>query len=125
MEKHARILGVAVFAGLGLTGLGFTNFAAEAASRPCFPSILVFATDAKSEPEARKKVLLAWSAEARKHGEAFTGWRLAWKKSIECGRLPTGGFQCRAMAQPCGISQVPGGLPPGTKPVPRSKPGDA
>ena len=123
MGNRARVLGAIACVGLGLAGL--VSRAAQAASRPCFASILVFATDAKSEPEARKKVLLAWSAEARKHGEAFTSWRLAWQKSIECGRLPAGGFQCRAVAQPCGISQVPGALPPGTKPVARPKPGDA
>ena len=98
---------------------------ALAAERPCFPSILVFATSAKSEIEARKLVLVAWTNEARKHGEAFASWRLAWEKSIECGRLPSGAFQCRAVAKPCGIVQVPGTLPPGTNPVVRPKPGSA
>ena len=104
---------------------GLACSSVEAATRPCLPAIQVFATDPTSETEARRKVLLAWSTEARKHGEAFTSWRLAWKKSIECGRMPAGGFQCRAVAQPCGISQVPGALPPGSKPVVRPKPGDA
>ena len=126
MKLVERGIVAAGFSGLavGLVGCGVWNHAA-AASRPCLPSILVIASDAKSEIEARRKVLLAWSAEARKNGEAFTSWRLAWRKSVDCGRLPTGEFQCRAAAQPCGISQVPGTLPPGSKPQPRAKPGDA
>ena len=127
MKLVERGIVAAGFSGLavGLVGYGVWNHAAEAASRPCLPSILVIATDAKSEIEARRKVLLAWSAEAGKHGEAFSSWRLAWQKSIDCGRLPDGQFQCRAAAQPCGIAQVPGSLPPGSKPQPRPKPGDA
>ena len=124
MDRNAISMSAGVVALLGV-GIGFAHRATEAASRPCLPSILVIATDAKSEIEARRKVLLAWSAEAGKHGEAFSSWRLAWRKSVDCGRLPTGEFQCRAAAQPCGISQVPGTLPPGSNPQPRAKPGDA
>ena len=123
MDRNAISMGAGVVALLGV-GIGFAHRAA-AASRPCLPSILVIASDAKSEIEARRKVLLAWSAEARKNGEAFTSWRLAWRKSVDCGRRPTGEFQCQAAAQPCGIAQVPGTLPPGSKPQPRPKPGDA
>lgn len=99
--------------------------AANSASRPCFDVVIAFGTDPASEPEARKKALLAWSKDAAKHGEAFASWRLAWQKIIECGRMPQGGFQCRAVGKPCGISNVPGKLPPGTLPVPRPKPGAA
>ena len=75
--------------------------------------------------EARRQVLVAWVTEARKHGEAFSSWRLAWQKTIECGRRPDGAYQCRATAKPCAIVQVPGTLPPGTQPIVRPKPGSA
>ena len=122
MLQHARHFMAAALAGTSLGGLALPVMAAE---RPCFPAILVFATDAKTELDARRKVLIAWTAEARKHGEAFASWRLAWQKTIECGRLPAGGYQCRAVGKPCAIVQVPGSLPPGTKPVVRPKPGTA
>ena len=121
----ARVPGVFATVCLVVAVHGCISTAAEAATRPCFPAILAIATDAKSETEARKKVLLAWSAEAGKHGQPFASWRLAWHKSIDCARLPTGEFQCRAAAQPCAFTQVPGTLPPGSKPVARPKPGDA
>ena len=105
--------------------LAVAPLAAVAASRPCLDVIITFGTDPASELEARKKALAAWTAEARKHGEAFTAWRLAWQKTLECGRMPQGGFQCRAVGRPCGISNVPGNLPPGSTPVPRPKPGAA
>lgn len=96
-----------------------------AATRPCLDVIITFGTDPASELEARKKALVAWGNEARKHGEAFAAWRLAWQKTLECGLMPKGGFQCRAVGKPCGISHVPGNLPPGSAPVPRPKPGAA
>ena len=102
-----------------------TTSPAAAAKRPCFPVVLVFAASPTSELEARKQVLAAWSTEARKHGEAFSSWRLAWQKSIECGRRPDGVYNCRAAGKPCAIVQVPGTLPPGTKPVARPRPGNA
>ena len=73
-----------------------------------------------AEPEA---VLVL--VPGRKHGEAFSSWRLAWQKTIECGRRPDGAYQCRATAKPCAIVQVPGTLPPGTQPIVRPKPGSA
>ena len=114
-----------VIAGLALGTCFLFSEMAVAAERPCFPTILVFATSAKSEVESRRQVLVAWTTEARKHGEAFASWRLAWEKTIECGRRPDGAFQCRASGKPCGIVQVPGTLPPGTNPVVRPKPGSA
>ncbi len=112
----------------GLIAAGLTAMTATpvvAAERPCFPALLVFATSAKSELDARRLVLLAWANEARKHGEAFANWRLAWEKSIDCGRRPDGAYQCRATGKPCAIVQVPGTLPPGTKSNVRPKPGSA
>ena len=104
--------------------LALSPLVASAATRPCFDVIIAFGTD-PSEQEARRKALLAWSKTAARHGEAFTSWRLAWQKTIDCGRMPQGAFQCRAVGKPCGISNVPGNLPPGTIPVPRAKPGSA
>ena len=123
--RPIRVAGVVV-AGLAVASLAaLTAVPVNAAERPCFPAVLVFATSPKSELEARRLVLVAWANEARKHGEAFTSWRLAWQKTIECGRQPDGAYQCRANGKPCAIVQVPGTLPPGTKPVVRPKPGNA
>lgn len=119
MAKRAHLIGT------GAALLASVPLSALSATRPCFDVIITFGTDPATEPEARKKALLAWSKEAAKHGEAFTSWRLAWQKTIECGRMPQGGFQCRAVGKPCGISNVPGNLPPGTIPVQRPKPGAA
>ena len=113
----AAVLVLAIGAGVATATL--------AATRQCLEPIIAFGVDAKLENEARRKALAAWTADARKNGEVFAQWRLAWQKSIECNRLPSGGFQCKAIGRPCGITQIPGQTPPGARPVVRPQPGAA
>lgn len=97
-----------------MAGLLAAAPASAAATRICTPAIVSEATDARSETAARKAALDGWVGEARKLGEAFTAWRLALDKGIACKTSATGIF-CVASARPCGISQLPGQAPPGTK----------
>ena len=66
---------------------------------------------APTELEAKRSALDSWREGARLLGEGYTRWEIAWRRRIECTRLPDGRFQCQALGRPCTIQQVP--PPPG------------
>ena len=92
-----------------LLACGLTSQAA-AAVRQCLPVVAVSARHATSEAEARKAALQSWIDHARLHGETFTRWQLADKRSLRCERTATGHL-CLAVGAPCTISQNPKNLP--------------
>jgi hypothetical protein len=87
---------------------------ASAAMRVCGDVIARAGEDRGSERMARQRAMEQWIAAAAAVGPAFSRWQLAIGRSLSCLVLPDGTHRCQAYAQPCGISQVPGGLPPGT-----------
>ena len=94
-----------------------THAPATAAVRRCGDFIATAGEDRVSENAAKQKAMALWIDAAGKQGPAFTAWRLAIDKSLSCLTLPTGMHLCQVLARPCGISQVPEALPPGTTPV--------
>ena len=90
---------------------------ATAAVRRCGDFIATAGEDRVSERAAKQKAMTLWIAAASKRGPAFTAWRLAIDKSLSCMKLPDGMHRCQVLARPCGVSQVPEALPPGTTPV--------
>jgi hypothetical protein len=93
-----------------------------AAVRRCGDFIAAAGEDRVSETAAKQKAMVAWIASAERLGPAFGAWRLALDKSLSCLKLPDGTHRCQAMARPCGVSQVPDALPPGTAPAVPSLP---
>lgn len=86
---------------------------AEAAVRVCrAPVSSGIASDAV-EVKARAKAVVAWTDKAKAAGSRDPSWRLAGRKVLRCARVPSGQFDCLALAQPCSISQTP---PPGPLP---------
>ncbi|MBX9926172.1 MAG: hypothetical protein K2Y05_07420 [Hyphomicrobiaceae bacterium] len=81
---------------------------------------------APNESVGRAMALRSWGDKTkRRHGEAFTSWRIATKKVLGCRPATDGSapVQCVAYASPCKIEQVPGQpVPPRRK---RLKPGEA
>lgn len=94
-----------------------THTPATAAVRRCGDFIATAGEDRVSENAAKQKAMALWIDAAGKQGPAFTAWRLAIDKSLSCLKLPDGTHRCQVLARPCGISQVPEALPPGTTPV--------
>lgn len=79
---------------------------ASAAVRICGEPVLVTQSGA-TEPEAKKKALDQWKAEAGKLGEGYTGWRIAADKVLTCKKSEDGSFACVARGSPCTIDQAP------------------
>lgn len=86
---------------------------AIAAVRQCMPTVAASGTHPQSEAEARRIALEQWVVAASIHGEGFTRWQLAERRSLTCSRA-AGGFLCQAVGLPCIISQTP------EKPSPRA-----
>ena len=64
-------------------------------------------TEDKSEPRARKLALESWVAHARRHGEGYTRWGIAWNRQLDSTRTDAGLFRCKANGHPCTVAQVP------------------
>jgi hypothetical protein len=62
---------------------------------------------AKTELEAKRLALADWTEKARRDGEAFTRWQLAWNRRLTCEPADSGLYQCTALGRPCRISQTP------------------
>jgi hypothetical protein len=88
----------------------------QAAVRRCGDFVASAGEDRGSQSAARQKAMAGWIERATTLGPAYGAWRLAVDKSFSCLRLPDGTHRCQAMARPCGISNVPGALPPATNP---------
>ena len=73
-----------------------------------------------NEAVARKRALDSWVGHARRLGEQYTRWGIAWNRRIDCSPLEHGGFRCQASGQPCTIQHVP---PAGITPLKRSTDG--
>ena len=116
--------GIGGWAGLGVGAVAVAMLGAlpaQAAVRQCTtrPTIAT-GEDAASEAAARKQALGRWVAEAAKiGGTAWTSWRLATSRDLNCQKRAEGGFACRAVAMPCMIMQNPDVLP---KITPKDKP---
>lgn len=88
--------------------------ASQAAVRTCTEVLAAAGEDAASEASAKRKAMAGWTTAASKFGPAFVLWRNAAEKSLSCMTLPSGIWRCQAYGRACGISQVPGTLPPNT-----------
>ena len=89
----------------------------SAAVRRCVDFIATAGEDRGSEAAAKTIAMTKWTEAANQMGPAFGAWRNAIDKSLSCLTLPDGMHRCQALARPCGISQNPGVLPPGTPPT--------
>ena len=94
---------------------------AEAAVRLCASPVTASGDD-NSLTVARQRAMAGWIAAASKLGPAFTAWRNATDRNLACNRQATGGHRCIAIARPCGISQDPRQLPPGSTPLFKAPP---
>ena len=65
-----------------------------------------FAED-KSELVAKQRALESWLVQARKYGEQYTRWGIAWNRQLDCARTDIGSFRCKAVGRPCAVRQVP------------------
>ena len=63
--------------------------------------------EGKSELQSKKLALESWVARARRHGDGYTRWGIAWNRQLDCSRTDGGLFRCKAAGRPCTISQVP------------------
>jgi hypothetical protein len=61
----------------------------------------------KSELVAKQRALESWLSQARKYGEQYTRWGIAWNRQLDCARTDTGSFRCKAVGRPCAVRQVP------------------
>jgi hypothetical protein len=93
----------------------------SAAVRKCGDFVAAAGEDLGSEVIARQRAMASWIEGASKLGPAYSAWRLAIDKSLSCLKLADGTHRCQALARPCGITQTPDALPPGTDPAPPSK----
>jgi hypothetical protein len=107
-----------------IAGAALPIATAQAAVRRCGDVISISADDPTSDTFARQKALSAWIAAAGRLGPAYTSWRLAIDRTLSCAKGPKGGFQCQAIARPCGISQNPNAepSPPQSAPLPIPSP---
>ncbi len=102
---------------LGLLAVLAILTPATAAVRRCGDFIATAGEDRVSENAAKQKAMTLWVEAAGQHGPAFTAWRLAIDKSLSCSKLADGMYRCQVLARPCGVTQVPDALPPGTAPA--------
>jgi hypothetical protein len=79
---------------------------ATAAVNECVAEIAGQRVAAKAELEAKKLALADWIAQARKLGEGYTRWQIAFNRRFDCQPAPPG-VSCQAIARPCMIKQVP------------------
>lgn len=89
---------------------------ASAAVRRCGDIVVTAGEDRVSEANAKKKAMAAWIEKAAKLGPAYTAWQIAAGHQLSCLKLPDGTHRCQAIGRPCGITNVPDRLPPGTVP---------
>jgi hypothetical protein len=79
----------------------------SAAIRLCRPPVTGEPQEGASEPEAKRLALASWVEIAgHRHGNHYTAWRLAYRKSLDCTPLAQGRVRCVAIGHPCTISQV-------------------
>src|SRR4029077_4569181 len=61
----------------------------------------------KSELVAKQRALESWLVQARKYGEQYTRWGIAWNRQLDCARTDTGSFRCKAVGRPWASGQAP------------------
>ena len=113
-NRHSALLAAICVAAL-VSGLS-TAPPALAATRTCGEVIATAGEDPASDLKAKQKAMAGWLAAAAKLGPAYSVWRNAIDRSLSCLKLADGTRRCQAYARPCGITQIPGALPPGTLP---------
>ena len=91
----------------------------NAATRVCREIVAVSGEDRASELVAKQRALAGWTLAASQFGPAFTLWRNAHRRSLSCLRLSDGTHRCQAYGHPCGISQVAGQPPRGSRDIGR------
>jgi hypothetical protein len=102
MSKALQLIGLAVIGAVCVVPIE-----ARAAVGVCNPSHAGEVIEDRSELQAKKRALESWVSQAKRYGEQYARWGIAWNRQLECARTDAGLLRCKAVGRPCTIQQVP------------------
>jgi hypothetical protein len=102
MSRTLQLMGLAVIGVICVLPIE-----ARAAMALCERSHAGEVAEDKSELVAKQRALESWLVQARKYGEQYTRWGIAWNRQLDCARTDIGSFRCKAVGRPYAVRQVP------------------
>ena len=99
---------------MGLAAIGVAcvlPIEARAATALCERSHAGEVAEDKSELVAKQRALESWLSQARKYGEQYTRWGIAWNRQLDCARTDTAPSAARPSVVPVWSGKSPWTVP--------------